>query len=84
MRKVADFITAHARLAAAAVLLSLAVPAWVLPRATIDNSIDVWTGRHGQDALRYAQFVQRYGSDEFVLAAIETPDPLSPQSTKGL
>ena len=77
MRRIADFITAHAGLGAVVVLVSLIVPAWMLPRASIDNSISVWTRSDSHAARQYEQFIQRYGSDEFVLAAFETPDPLS-------
>ena len=38
-------------------------------RVTVDNRIERWLDSEGEDARRYEQFRERFGTDEFVLAA---------------
>lgn len=62
--------TALALNLAALVVVGLALLA-VKPamRVTVDNRIERWLDSEGEDARRYEQFRERFGTDEFVLAA---------------
>jgi uncharacterized protein len=75
--RLTQFLVRRCRLTALLTLLTLAVPICFLPRASIDNSIEVWLGRSSPQAHRYQEFLRRYGTEEFVVIAARMDDPLS-------
>jgi predicted RND superfamily exporter protein len=56
-------------------LLTLVVPAWLVSRARIDNSVEVWLGRE-EGRSQYRDFLARYGNDEMIVIAAATREPL--------
>lgn len=77
MTHVATFIARHCRVLALVCLASLAVPAAFLPRMGIDNSIEVWLPQGSESLHRYKAFLNRFGSEEFIVVAATLEDPLS-------
>ena len=67
------------RWAAMVCLCSVAIPAWWMRNARIDNSIEVWIGRSGSEYQTYKNFLTKYGNEEFIVVAAEAEDPLSPE-----
>ena len=58
---------------AAAVTL-LALP--MLARLGVDNSIEVWIDREGEDFAAYQEFLDAFGSEEVVLVLYRLPDAI--------
>lgn len=53
-------------------LLAVAtVAALLLPRVAVDNSLERWVGTDPEQAAGYARFRETFGSDEFVLVAVD-------------
>ncbi|MCG3178712.1 MAG: hypothetical protein BIFFINMI_01041 [Phycisphaerae bacterium] len=77
MNRVVEFLSRHCRLLAILCLCSAVIPALLLPSTHIDNSIEVWLDRTGEDYAQYRQFLARYGSEEFVVIGLPMEDPLS-------
>lgn len=80
MYPLANFIARHCRGLAALALMSVVIPALWLPKAQIDNSIEVWLRQDSVEFAAYREFLKRFGSEEFVVVAADTSDPLSDQS----
>ena len=80
MDRIAGIITRHCRILSLLALLGAVIPACYLPYATIDNSIEVWLDRDSASFARYRDFLDRYGSDEFIIIGVESPAPLSNES----
>ncbi len=80
MDRLVKFLVRHSRLAAVLGILSFLIPAYYLPRARIDNSIEVWLGKSSPQAQKYQEFLRRYGTEEFVLVAAKMDAPLSTES----
>jgi predicted RND superfamily exporter protein len=51
-------------------------------RVGVDNRMELWVDRDGAAAARYARFRELFGSDEFLVVAIEGPG-LEPESLEG-
>jgi predicted RND superfamily exporter protein len=77
MDRLADFLARWNRPLALFVLASAVLPAAYLPRLRIDNSIEVWVRREGEELARYREFLRRFGSDEFIVVALELDEPFS-------
>jgi len=77
---IADWLVRHRFLLLLILLLSLIVPSLLVGRLHIDNSVEVWLDRHSQAFRQYEQFLARYGSEEFVIIAAESDNPLSKES----
>lgn len=77
MDRLASFLTRWKRPLALAVIASAVLPAAYLPHLRIDNSIEVWVRRDGEELARYHEFLRRFGSDEFIVVAMELDDPFS-------
>ncbi len=77
MDSIAEFIARHCRALSLLVLVSAVIPACYLPYVTIDNSIEVWLDRDSPEYVAYRDFLQRYGSDEFITIGVESPEPFS-------
>jgi len=54
--------------AVALALLAVAGGIWAT-RLTTDNRLDRMLSEHGEEAERYREFLEHYGSDEFIIAA---------------
>ncbi|MDT8301192.1 MAG: MMPL family transporter [Sedimentisphaerales bacterium] len=80
MDKLSDILTRHGRWLAIVAILSVMLPALWLPKARIDNSIEVWIGRHSKEYSQYRDFLSRFGNEEFVVIARETDDPLGEEA----
>ena len=76
MLQLTDILVRHARRLAIAALLTLVVPAWIVSRARIDNSVEVWLGS-GESRSQYRDFLARYGNDETIIVAAATHEPLA-------
>lgn len=80
MARLIKFLARHHARLTWAVILSALLPAAFLPRLSINNAIEVWLPQGSPERLRYDAFTKRYGSEEFVVIAMETADALSPAS----
>ncbi len=80
MDKVSDILTRHAKWLAIVALISVIFPILQLPKARIDNSIEVWIGRNTREYLLYRDFLNRFGNEEFVVIACESEDPLGEEA----
>lgn len=56
-------------------LCSVAIPAYWMRDARIDNSIEVWIGTSGTEYGTYKRFLDKYGNEEFIVIAAEAEDP---------
>lgn len=77
MERLADFLASRSRILAVLVLASAILPALHVPGLRIDNSIEVWVRREGEALSRYREFLRRFGSDEFVVVALDMDEPFS-------
>jgi predicted RND superfamily exporter protein len=80
MGKLSDILTRHGRWLAIVALLSVILPVLQLPKARIDNSIEVWIGRNSREYSQYRDFLNRFGNEEFVAIACESEDPLGEEA----
>jgi predicted RND superfamily exporter protein len=80
MECIIDILSRYKRPLAILVLLSLIVPACFIRELRIDNSIEVWLQRDSVEYQRYQAFLESFGTEEFVVIALETTDPLSDES----
>ncbi len=68
-----DHLDRHPRRwAAAAAVLTLAALPW-LPGLGVDNSIEVWIDREGEAFAAYREFLDAFGSEEYVLVLYRLP-----------
>jgi len=75
--RLAGFLVDNGRWLAVLCLCSVALPAWWLRNAQVDNSIEVWIGTNSEAYRVYQQFVETYGNEEFIAIAAQVEDPLS-------
>ncbi len=75
--KLSGFVAVHCRWLAILCLLSVGVPLYWLRHVRIDNETEVWLGERNQARQDYRDFLDKYGSEEFVALAGEVDDPLS-------
>jgi len=68
-------------LAALFILLTI-VPLSYLPLLEFDSALEIWLSRDSAEFKDYQDFLKVYGSDEFIVIASETDDPLSSESLK--
>ena len=80
MERLCTLLARHCRIVAVLALASAAIPAFYLPQLQIDNSIDVWLPHGSAEYARYQSFLQKYGSDEFVIVAAAVSDALAPEA----
>ncbi|MEM7586374.1 MAG: MMPL family transporter [Acidobacteriota bacterium] len=48
----------------------------VLSELTVDNSIEVWIDREGEAYRTYQEFLDAFGSEEYILLVYRLPDPV--------
>jgi len=77
MDSIAAFISRYSRIVGLLIVASVFVPAFYLPQSQVDNSIEVWVNRDSKEFSAYREFLLRYGSEEFIVLALEMKDPLS-------
>ena len=82
MDRLADLIARKSGMLALIVLASVVVPLWFLPQLQIDNSIEVWLRRDSSEYQTYRQFLDRYGSEEFVVIGVEVAEPFAPEALR--
>ncbi len=71
-----DLLDRHpGRWAALAVVLTLAALPW-LAALGVDNSIEVWIDREAQAFAAYREFLDAFGSEEYVLVLYRLPEPV--------
>jgi predicted RND superfamily exporter protein len=75
--KISGFITRHCGKLALACILSAALPAYLLRNVHIDNAAEVWLSTRNPARQDYADFLAKYGNEEFVAIAGTAEDPLS-------
>lgn len=80
MDRLAKIIARHCRAGMVLLAVSSIIPLYFLPQARIDNSIEVWLQRDSVAFQDYRKFLDRYGSDEFVVLAGQMDDPLGDES----
>ena len=71
----ADWITRYRKCLLIVLLFSLIAPLCFITNVGVDNGIDVWLDHQSQAYQQYQDFLRRYGSDEFVVIALETDNP---------
>jgi len=75
--RLVEFLAARCRWLALVCTLSAVVPLYYLKDARIDNSIEVWLGKHTKEYRQYREFLTKYGNEEFIALAGQAEDPLS-------
>ncbi len=75
--KISGFVTRHCGKLALACILSAALPAYLLRNVHIDNAAEVWLSTRNPARQDYADFLAKYGNEEFVAIAGTAEDPLS-------
>ncbi|MBN2591483.1 MAG: MMPL family transporter [Sedimentisphaerales bacterium] len=80
MDKLSNFLIRYGKYAAVIVILSALIPISWLPKAKVDNSIEVWIGRHSKEYSQYSSFLNRFGNEEFVIIACQSLDPLDEEA----
>ncbi|MFC1781409.1 RND family transporter [Planctomycetota bacterium] len=80
MDKLPVFLIRYGKFAAVVVILSALIPLSWLPKAKINNSIEVWIGRHSKEYSQYSDFLNRFGNEEYVIIACESDDPLGEEA----
>jgi len=77
MDSIAAFISRYSWIIALLTAASVSVPAFYLPESQVDNSIEVWVDSDSPEFSKYREFLLRYGSEEFIVLALEMKNPLS-------
>lgn len=62
------------------VVAAAILPLLYLPGLRFDNSLEMWLDQSSVQYERYQEFTNRYGSDEFILIALETDDAFGDES----
>jgi len=75
--RVTHVLVRHSRWLIIVCLCSVALPAYWLRNARVDNSIEVWIGTRSEEYRTYKRFLDKYGNEEFIVVAAEAEDPLS-------
>lgn len=75
--RVTHVLVRHCRWLTIVCLCSVALPAYWLRDARVDNSIEVWIGARSEEYRTYRRFLDKYGNEEFIVVAAEAEDPLS-------
>lgn len=68
------------RLLALALVILAVAGGFAATRLTTDNRLDRMLSEHGEEAEQYREFLDHYGSDEFVIAAMTGRPILEPES----
>ncbi len=71
--KLVEHLDARPRLWAAAALLATLAAVPLLARLGVNNSIEVWIDREGEDFAAYQEFLDAFGSEEYVLVIYPLP-----------
>lgn len=74
---IADFLSRRCRSLALLTLASAIIPVLFLPGLRFDNSVTMWLDPSSTPYRQYQAFLDRYGSDEFILIVLEMDDPFS-------
>ena len=82
MNSIANWIARWRNTLLLVALISAILPACYLPKVQIDNSFEVWLPRNRTEFNRYQEFLKKYGSDEFVVVAMDLDDPFQDQALK--
>lgn len=77
MKRIYRFLAQRSGMCALVVVMSAAIPARFLPDLRLDNSIETWVPQKSEAYRDYLKFVERYGSDEFIVVGLEIPDPFA-------
>ena len=77
---IACFIIKHQRLLMILSFLSLIVPISQLPKARVNNSVEMWLSPKQSSFDSYRSFLKRYGTEQFIVVATRWQDPLSDHS----
>ena len=80
MDRIAEFVSRHSLVFAVGTLLSAAFPIWFLQDLRIDNSIEAWLRKDSPEYRIYREFLDRFGTEEFMIVALELEDPLSDEA----
>ncbi len=80
VQKTADFLSRRCRLLAFLTIASAVIPVFYLPGLHFDNSVTMWLDQDSKPFQQYRAFLDRYGSDEFILIVLEMNDPFSDES----
>ena len=76
----ADFLSRHCRLLSLLTLVSLVLPILQLPRGQVKNSVEMWLSPDQPAFKSYRHFLDRYGSEQFIVLATQWTDPLSDEA----
>lgn len=76
-RGLAGQVTQHSRWFVWLILASLVVPVSQLKHARVDNAIEVWLGSGSEARQGYQAFLDKYGTEEFIVVAGQCEEPLS-------
>ncbi len=75
-RGLAGQLSQHSRWLVWLVLASLWIPVSQLKHARVDNAIEVWLGTGSKARQDYQTFLDKYGTEEFIVVAGQCDDPL--------
>lgn len=75
-----SFIYKYGFLIALGLLLSGIIPIYYLFQLKIDNSIEVWLMPQSTAYREYQDFLNRFGSDEYIIVGMESDNPFSNES----
>jgi predicted RND superfamily exporter protein len=75
-RALARHISRHSRWLVWLILASLWIPVSQLKQARVDNAIEVWLGTGSKAHQDYQIFLDKYGTEEFIVVAGQCDDPL--------
>lgn len=71
-----DLIARHPRIAAACALIAAIAALPFAARIQVDNSIEVWIDQDSVAYRNYQEFLEEFGSEEFLLLVYDLPAPL--------
>ena len=75
--KTIKYLACQCRWLAIVCIVSAVIPLYFLRNVTIDNSIEVWLEKDSREFSEYRSFLEKYGNEEFIVAAAVVDDPLS-------
>ncbi len=71
------FLSRHCRLLTFITLISLIIPLAQLPKGRINNNVEMWLSPEKPAFQSYRSFLERYGTEQFIILATQWTDPLS-------
>ncbi len=77
---IAGFITKYCRLLSVLTLLSLVIPLMQFPKVSVHNSVEMWLSPDQPAFNSYKKFLNRYGSEQFIVLASRWDDPLADEA----